>query len=180
MKATGNPQHYRRNAAAHEETAASARTLRLLEQERSKYQFFAAMSQEIQFEYTTNPPMLVTSEWGAAQLGIDEIIIDPLRNLSIKRILGGKNLKTLIQMLRQTTPEQAVVQFECILHLHKQARWHRIVARATWSDEEPPQYIGAIGKVTDIHEEHLHMQNLQHMASHDALTGLLNHAADGR
>lgn len=47
----------------HEELAVSERTLRLLEHERTKYQFFASMSQEIQFEYSAVPSMVTISGW---------------------------------------------------------------------------------------------------------------------
>lgn len=59
---------------------ASNRTLALLEQERTKYQFFASMSKEIQFEYNYHSDLLSISEWGAAQLGINEVIMHPKQN----------------------------------------------------------------------------------------------------
>ena len=55
-------------------------TLALLEQERTKYQFFASMSKEIQFEYNYHSDLLSISEWGAAQLGINEVIMHPKQN----------------------------------------------------------------------------------------------------
>ena len=58
---------------------ASNRTLALLEQERTKYQFFASMSKEIQFEYNYHSDLLSISEWGAAQLGVNEVIMHPLQ-----------------------------------------------------------------------------------------------------
>ena len=57
------------------------------------------------------------------------------------------------------------------------SRWSRIIARATWSADDPPQYTGAIGKATDIHESRMQLAALKQEASHDRLTGLLNHAA---
>ena len=45
------------------------RTLRLLEQERIKYQFFASMSQEIQFEYNALADMLIFQNGGPTILG---------------------------------------------------------------------------------------------------------------
>lgn len=52
----------------------------------------------------------------------------------------------------------------------------RIVARAIWSSDEPPRYTGTIGKAIDIHDSRTRMNDLEHLATHDALTGLLNHA----
>ncbi len=49
------------------ELEVSERTLRLLEHERTKYQFYAELSHEIQFEYTAmREEMLILSEWGGA------------------------------------------------------------------------------------------------------------------
>lgn len=50
------------------------------------------------------------------------------------------------------------------------------MARATWSSDEPPRYTGAIGKAIDIHDSRMQMDNLERMATHDAMTSLLNHA----
>ena len=55
----------------HTELSASNRTLRLLEHERMKYSFFAAMSKEIQFEYTMSPAVVSLNAWGAKNLGLD-------------------------------------------------------------------------------------------------------------
>ena len=60
-----------------DELTVSSRTLNLLEHERTKYQFFASMSREIQFEYTVDPDMVMISEWGAKKLGISEIVLNP-------------------------------------------------------------------------------------------------------
>ena len=61
------------------DSLASERTLRLLERERMKCSFYAAMSDEIQFEYTLFPPMLTLPDWGAKKLELPEIIMDPFK-----------------------------------------------------------------------------------------------------
>lgn len=155
---------------------ASLRSLRLLERERTKYHFFAAMSNEIQFEYTITPPVVRISDWGAAKLGVDEIILDPYHNTHLLSILGKENLHDFSAKLQKTTPFDPVIQYECTLQIKDESRWHRIIARSMWTSDEPPQYSGAIGKVLDIHEEHIHIKGLEYQASHDALTGLMNRA----
>ena len=159
----------------HEELAVSERTLRLLEHERIKYQFFASLSQEIQFEYTTQPPMLSVFDWGSHQLGLNEIIMDPEEDESLIAVMGKENLHQLVEKLNGTTQEEPVVQFDCELQINGAFRWSRIISRTMWFGDEEPQCTGAIGKVVDIHEEHLRMIDLQHRASHDLLTGLINH-----
>lgn len=159
----------------HEELGVSERTLRLLEHERTKFQFFASLSQEIQFEYTTQPPMLSVYDWGAHQLGLNEIIMNPEEDEKLIEVIGKDNLHQLTEKLHKTTPENPVAQIDCEIQINGSPRWSRIISRTMWFDEENPQCTGAIGKVVDIHEERLQMAALRHRASHDLLTGLMNH-----
>jgi len=161
----------------HEEMSASERTLHLLEHERMKFSFFADMSQEIQFEYTLSPPMVSLNSFGAKRLDLEETILDPLNNDKVRATLNESEVHLLSQALRSSTPSQPVVQRDCKLIINGEPRWSRIIARATWSAEDPPQYTGAIGKATDIHESRMQLEALKQEASHDRLTGLLNHAA---
>ena len=160
----------------HEELTASERTLQLLEHERMKYSFFADMSKEIQFEFTVSPPMITLSNWGAEHLGLEEIIMDPYHHPEAQSIMEDADFQHLADALRSTSPELPVVTYDCKLNYKGAWRWTQIVARATWSSDEPPRYTGAIGKAIDIHDSRMKLNALERMASHDALTGLLNHA----
>lgn len=159
------------------ELTASERTLRLLEHERAKYRFFASMSNEIQFEYTIDPPMITVSDWGAELLGIKEITMDPIHDENLLALIGEESLRGISEALRNTTPDNPVIHYNCQVHIGGEIRWYRIISRATWSSEEPVEYQGAIGKAVDIHTEHTRITNLERMSSHDGLTGLLNQAA---
>ena len=160
----------------HEELTASERTLELLEHERMKYNFFAALTQEVQFEYTLAPAMLSLTSWGANRLGLGEIVMDPMHDEKVLTLLDEANLKDLASALHSTTPKKPVVTHDCKVCLDGEVRWFRIIARATWSSEEPPRYTGCIGKAMDIHDSHMKLNALEQLASHDNLTGLLNHA----
>ena len=161
----------------HEEMSASERTLHLLEHERMKFNFFADMSQEIQFEYTLSPSMVSLNAFGANRLGLEETILDPLNNDKVLSTLAEAHIQLLANALRASTPAHPVVRRDCRIIINGEPRWSRIIARATWSADDPPQYTGAIGKATDIHESRMQLEALKQEASHDRLTGLLNHAA---
>ncbi len=161
----------------HEDLGASERTLRLLEHERIKYQFFASMSQEIQFEYTVDPPMITISSWGASKLGLKELIMDPLHDDQVLAIFGEEGLRGFAHALQGTSPDHPVVQYDCKINLNGESRWYRVISHATWLNTDPPEYQGAIGKAFDINDEQNRMLALERMASHDALTGHLNHAS---
>lgn len=160
----------------HEELTASERTLELLEHERMKYSFFASLTKEIQFEYTLTPPCLVLSAWGAEKLEMPEIVMEPYQSERTRSTMTEEDLDNLADILHSTTPGSPVVQYDCKLSIGGEERWHRIIARASWSSEEPPRYTGCIGKAMDIHSTRLQMENLERQASHDALTGLINRA----
>lgn len=141
-----------------------------------KYSFFAAMTEEVQFEFTVQPPMVTLSAWGAEKLGLPEITLDPVHDEKSMRRLGKENWRGLSDALHATTPGNPVITYDCMMNMDGEYRWTRIVARATWSSDEPPRYTGAIGKVIDIHDSRVMLDNLERMATHDAMTGLLNHA----
>lgn len=159
----------------HEELAVSDRTFQLLEHERTKYNFFAALTQEIQFEYTVSPPMLTLSPFGANMLGFPEIVHDPWHNEDVLRIMELADLQHLAEALRGTSPGQPQVDYDCKLNVNGEQRWFHTVSRAIWTSDEPPRYTGAIGKSVDIHDSRIILDDLERKASTDALTGLLNH-----
>lgn len=160
-----------------DDQAASERTLRLLEHERTKYRFFASMSREVQFEYTLATDTLTLPEWGARHLGVDEILVNPREHPTLCRLLGENTLRTLSERLRETTPEQPVVEYPCTVDLWGERRWGKIISRALWSGDEPPVYQGSIGKIVDTHEAQSRIEALEKLAAQDSLTGLLNRDA---
>ena len=155
---------------------ASDRTLNLLEQERIKYQFFASMSQEIQFEYNAETDMIMLSEWGANYLGTDEIALHPMENAMIDEMIDHEDLCEIQRNLRSATPAHPVVSGIYQLRIQGSERWCKLIARALWSDEEKKIYSGSIGKMIDVHEERLEMNMLKQAAAQDMLTSLYNHA----
>ncbi|MCI8619677.1 MAG: diguanylate cyclase [Oscillospiraceae bacterium] len=163
-----------------EELSASGRTLRLLEHERMKYDSFAALSGEIQFEYTSSPGTLVLSPSSAGRLALPEVILNPTQNENLLALVSKPEMERLGAMLLATTPAKPEVECDCKFRLAGEERWFHVICRATWSEEEPSRYIGAIGKAMDIHDSRLKTDDLERMAFTDQLTGLLNHASAQR
>ena len=60
--------------------SAAERTLYLLDYERMKYQFFAAIDEGALFEYNTDSGILTTLGESASRYGVPEITFDPLRD----------------------------------------------------------------------------------------------------
>lgn len=154
---------------------ASSRTLALLEQERTKYQFFASMSKEIQYEYNASTDLLTVTDWGAAQLGLSEILTHPGSNEELHRIISPGDLDDLYRRLQRATPECPLVHAKYALNVQGKKRWFKVVARPLWVGDEAPAMTGSIGKFSDIHEELLQLEALKQRAEQDSLTKLHNH-----
>lgn len=154
----------------------SERTLRLLEHERTKSRFFASMSKEIQFEYAVAPPMLSFSDWGAQLLRVPEVIVNPQTDARLAGITSKDVISQVKMLASQCTPDKPVFELDCLLNVQGNYMWHHVICRTMWTGAEPPIYEGFIGKIINNHEERVRIENLRHMAEHDPLTGLLNHA----
>lgn len=130
----------------HEDLTTSERNLRVLEHERIKYDFLMEISNELQFEYTVVPPMVVLSEWGAKQLGISRVIMDPMEGGRISGVMSESQMEELRSLIRRSTPEEPVVRYECDLRVGDERKKVQLVCRSLWSVDQPPVYTGVIGK----------------------------------
>lgn len=155
----------------------SSRTLELLEQERTKYKFFASMSNEIQFEYDKKTDVLSISEWGANKLGIDEVIPSPMHNSDVEKLLSSKDLNDIFQKIERATKSEPVVKANYSIHTCDAERWYKVVARPIWESEDSDQITKIIGKLTDDHDQYTNMARLKLIVGKDSLTGLLNQKA---
>lgn len=155
--------------------AVSDRTLQLLERERMKYRFFANISQEIQFEYTKVPEMLTLSEWSADYLESPEVIMNPRNDIFGKEIFRKEDFSELLQAFEEQTEENGKFERDYLLTINGKKRWSRVIAKSIWSEEEPKEFVGAIGKIIDIQNETEKINDLKTDAERDSLTGLLNH-----
>ena len=160
----------------HKGLNASERTLRLLEHERMKYNFFASLTDEIQFEFTVYPPMLSISAQAASRLGLPEIVMDPAKDQRVRAMMEQESWEELVKTVQKATPEKPIVSYECRCCYRGEWRWTRIIARGIWGQEnEVPVFTGVIGKAIDVHDSQMKLSRLKQMASHDPMTGLLNH-----
>ena len=96
----------------------SNRTLALLEQERIKYQFFADLSREIQFEYTAHTDTLMLSEWGASQLGLPSFIENPNGNPELLRVMVRRDMESLRNLILSASPKDPKVSGHYLLNVN--------------------------------------------------------------
>jgi putative two-component system response regulator len=154
---------------------ASERTLHLLEREKTRYQFLADSSHDILFEYSAMPEVITLTEWSSDYLGLPETIVNPREDAFGTQVFSRNDFAHLLDSLKNTTPENPVVEEKYLLKIHGCQRWNKVVARSIWSSEEMYEYEGAIGKIIDIHDDMETMKQLEKLATLDSLTGLLNY-----
>lgn len=152
----------------------SDRTLDLLEQERTKYQFYASLTKELQFEYTYGSDTLTISELAANQVGINENILHPRSDPTIFQIFSEEDFYDLVARLNQATPQDPIVSQVYQLSIGGEKRWYKAVARPVWGMDEKKPPTKIIGKFIDNEEEHNTLHELTIQAQHDDLTNLLN------
>lgn len=152
------------------------RSQELLDFEHRKYQFFASMSHELQFSYMVDADMLTIDDWSESGFDLPTAIVDPLGNEQIVELFGRENIEECYQCLHQTTPQESLIERDIVVTRNNTPRWYRVTASSVWSEDEDQKFLGAIGKLVDIHDHHEEIKNLEYKATHDALTGLTNRA----
>ncbi|WP_165171380.1 diguanylate cyclase [Adlercreutzia sp. ZJ242] len=158
------------------EDTMTSHTIDLLDYERMKYSFYAEMSNEVQFEFTRDPAMIVVSDYGRINLGLPEVIPNPCKDGALLDMIGEEGMDEVRRRLTAAVPDDPIVHFELCGVVHGETRWFSVVARTLWSDGEEPVLTGAIGKLVDVHDQRSLMLDLQFKAWHDSLTALANHA----
>ncbi len=159
-----------------EEFSATEHMLQLLECERTKFQFVASASPDIIFVYTNTPPMLNLTKQSARRLGIDETIIDPLGRMGDNEFHEGLNktcLERILRKVRLATPEDPTVQLDCEIEIDGHPRVCRFTCKTMWRTAEQPEYIGVIGRISDMHEKYIRAEQNKEAAISYALTASL-------
>lgn len=131
-----------------ENNFASERSLNLISQERTEYEDFSAMTDELSFKYTISTDTLKLSSWIAEKLGVDSELSDPLHNEKIIHILGESASQDIKKGILERQPNDSVFHYECPLFINKTPRLYKITIQTRWTDGKPSQIIG---KAVDIH-----------------------------
>lgn len=97
----------------HQNLGVSDRTLRLLEHERTKLQFYSDMTNDIMFEYTSSPSLLTFDEKGAKLLGFDEFITEPKTNEKLRSMISDEDMQTIYKLFKTLDWENPVGSHRC-------------------------------------------------------------------
>lgn len=163
------------DAVSHNHPRVSDRSIYLLEQERTKYQFFASLSNEILFDYDSQLDTVTFFGRDVKTMGLPERIAKVKEACQSFGGMRPGDTEDLKQLVRSTTPDNPIVQKKYLLDMvNHEKHWHEITIRTLWANQEEPQYTGCIGKLVDINKQIVEISELKRRAERDDLTGLYN------
>ncbi len=130
--------------------SASGRTIAQLEKERNKYMIFASLSDEVIFELSYSPYMITFLNGGGRRVGTSEIVVNPLDDEGLNKCCGKSRLQDIALLFSRTTPENPTVTYEAEILLDNTLKNCKLVAQTMWSDDEKPEIVGAVGKISPV------------------------------
>jgi len=143
------------------EMDSSEKIVQQLEFERMRYNFLAEGSRNIVFTYTISPPLLTFNQAGCKRSGITEPSISPLQSGVLKDLVEEQSLKRLIRKITQATRETPDVVSNLFLTDGKNPCHYRCKCRVIWTDGAEKGYTGVVGKLTDITDDYMVMENVR-------------------
>lgn len=143
------------------EMDSSEKIVQQLEFERMRYNFLAEGSRNIVFTYTISPPLLTFNQAGCKRSGITEPSFSPLQSGVLKDLVEEQSLKRLIRKITQATRETPDVTSNLLLTDGKNPCHYRCKCRVIWTDGAEKGYTGVVGKLTDITDDYMVMENVR-------------------
>lgn len=143
------------------EMDSSDKIVQQLEFERMRYNFLAEGSRNIVFTYTISPPLLTFNQAGCKRSGITEPSFSPLQSGVLKDLVEEQSLKRLIRKITQATRETPDVTSNLFLTDGKNPCHYRCKCRVIWTDGAEKGYTGVVGKLTDITDDYMVMENVR-------------------
>ena len=143
------------------EMDSSEKIVQQLEFERMRYNFLAEGSRNIVFTYTISPPLLTFNQAGCKRSGITEPSFSPLQSGVLKDLVEEQSLKRLIRKITQATRETQDVTSNLLLTDGKNPCHYRCECRVIWTDGAEKGYTGVVGKLTDITDDYMVMENVR-------------------
>ena len=143
------------------EMDSSEKIVQQLEFERMRYNFLAEGSRNIVFTYTISPPLLTFNQAGCKRSGITEPSFSPLQSGVLKDLVEEQSLKRLIRKITQATRETPDVVSNLFLTDGKNPCHYRCQCRVIWTDGAEKGYTGVVGKLTDITDDYMVMENVR-------------------
>lgn len=149
------------------------RASRMLELEKIRAEFFASHCVGLQFEYDD-----LSGKFHVTDRSGDEPqrwTVD-IRGGENMHIITLRDFNRLMEELRKTSPDKPEATLMMMMPVGMNYRWHRLDAVSLWSQGAAPRYLGAVGILTDVHEQYIHQNQKkaeQGAIGHGAMTELV-------
>ena len=152
-----------------------------LEEERGKRQFFSELTDELWFEYTTNPDAIALSASASKQTGLPKVVVDPAGSADFLAVVGTKTLDEIRGWAETATIDETYFETEAGIRLDGAMHWCKLAIMVTWSSTEAGRYNSLVGVIRDIDEKYRRLTDVQEALPREraqALTPMMSGAAD--
>lgn len=136
----------------YDELSSSEETIRLLEYEKMKSNFYASVSKDVNFEYTSVPPMLTLTPNGSGFFENDILIKDPLENEKLLSVISREDLTRISELIRNSETKDAVVRMNCKINIKNKIHNVEMICKALRDSDDANLICGVIGKIVDMGE----------------------------
>ncbi len=131
----------------YDELSSSEETLRLLEYERMKNNFYISVSGGIFFEYTSSPSIVTVNPECCDLFGISEITNDPFHNEQVMSLIHPEDLQKLSEKLHNLPKDEQAVEYNCKVKFRDGEHNAVIICHPVYNSKS--EYSGAFGKIVD-------------------------------
>ncbi|MDE5769347.1 MAG: HD domain-containing protein, partial [Oscillospiraceae bacterium] len=116
--------------------------------EQRKLKFYSSTAEELQFDYDARTGVMVLSAWGAELLGLDATIYNTKEKYAgFVSESCNEQLRTDFLRTDSTNPD---VRTAIEIRIQGQPYTGKLIARVLWSEDDNPEYLGAVGKVVHL------------------------------
>ncbi len=123
-------------------------TSRALSATSIKMDFFLHHTHAVQFDYSAATNILTLSDWAVRHLHAPKT--QHLTEATSQYFVSEDDTRKLHKLLHATTPQNPDVKTRVQLPVDGEPRWFRVYARAIWSDDTNPVYLGSVGECHDV------------------------------
>lgn len=152
-----------------------------LEEERGKRQFFSELTDELWFEYTTNPDAIALSASASKRTGLPKVVVDLAGSADFLAVVGTKTLDEIRGWAETATIDETYFETEAEIRLDGAMHWCKLAIMVTWSSTEAGRYNSLLGIIRDIDKSYRHLSDVQQALPHEsaqALTPMMSGTAD--
>lgn len=131
----------------------SSRISKQLEDANIKVDFISNISDELWFEYTTQPSSLRLSKGAADKTGLPVVIVDPLKNKDFCSYVGESAIEAIQMALADASPENSYSETTVKILLDGRLCRCQLIMMVLWSNVND-EYSSVLGKVENVDAEY--------------------------